>query len=149
MKVINLKDLYDYLSSDQEIEISDDIYELLEMFRKSEEAYNCKVRYHNAYYSLDRDDGIENDAIKKVLTPDEILLEQETQKILIDAIFALPEKQAMRIYAYYYLDMSLQEIAEAEAVDRSSVSKSILRGLKNLKKMIPILHIFKDFSHGI
>ena len=45
---------------------------------------------------------------------------------------ALPEKQAKRIYARYYLGMRVSEIAAAEGVDPSCVRESIRRGLKQL-----------------
>ena len=46
----------------------------------------------------------------------------------------LPEKQAKRIYARYYLGMAVNEIAEVEGVDPSRVRDSIRRGLKQLAK---------------
>ena len=50
------------------------------------------------------------------------------------AVMALPEKQAKRIYARYYLGMRVSEIATAEGVDQSRVRDSIRRGLKQLAK---------------
>ena len=49
---------------------------------------------------------------------------------LYAAVMALPEKQAKRIYARYYLGMRVSEIAAAEGVDPSRVRDSIRRGLK-------------------
>ncbi|MDU0932086.1 MAG: sigma factor-like helix-turn-helix DNA-binding protein [Hungatella hathewayi] len=46
----------------------------------------------------------------------------------------LPEKQAKRIYARYYLGMRVSEIAAAEGVDPSRVRESIRRGLRQLAK---------------
>ena len=46
------------------------------------------------------------------------------------AVMKLPEKQAKRIYARYYLEMTVNEIAEVEGVDPSRVRDSIRRGLK-------------------
>ena len=50
------------------------------------------------------------------------------------AVVKLPEKQAKRIYARYYLEMTVNEIAEVEGVDPSRVRDSIRRGLKQLGK---------------
>ena len=50
------------------------------------------------------------------------------------AVMKLPEKQAKRIYARYYLGMAVNEIAEVEGVDPSRVRDSIRRGLKQLVK---------------
>ena len=47
---------------------------------------------------------------------------------------ALPEKQAKRIYARFYLGMTVKEIAKTEGVDLSRVYDSIQRGLKWLAK---------------
>ena len=52
--------------------------------------------------------------------------------LLYAAVMALPEKQAKRIYARYYLGMRVSEIAVAEGVDPSRVRESIRRGLKQL-----------------
>ena len=124
------------------------MYEVIESFRKAEEANKAKVRYHNAYYSLDRDDGIEIEVLQTVKSPAEILLQKEIKHELISIVFTLPEKQAMRIYAYYFLDMSLQEIADVESVDKSAICKSILIGIKNLKNII-LVQLLVDFSTGI
>ena len=50
------------------------------------------------------------------------------------AVMKLPEIQAKRIYARYYLGMTVNEIAEVEGVDPSRVRDSIRRGLKQLGK---------------
>ena len=47
----------------------------------------------------------------------------------------LPDKQAKRIYARFYLDMSVKEIAQAEGVDPRRVRDSIHFGLKKLEKV--------------
>ena len=49
---------------------------------------------------------------------------------------ALPDKQAKRIYARFYLGMTAQEIAAAEGVAPRRVRNSIQNGLKNLAKQI-------------
>ena len=49
-------------------------------------------------------------------------------------VMKLPEKQAKRIYARYYLGMAVNEIAEVEGVDPSRVRDSIRRGLKQFGK---------------
>ena len=46
----------------------------------------------------------------------------------------LPEKQAKRIYARYYLGMTVNEIAEVEGVDLGGRRIIKKRGLKQLGK---------------
>ena len=58
--------------------------------------------------------------------------EKQLREQLYAAVMALPEKQAKRIYARYYLGMRVSEIAAAEGVDPSCVRESIRRGLKQL-----------------
>lgn len=137
MKTIKLKDLYPYLHEDAEVEIPDDVYEVLEEYRKKDVTHRSKTRYHKAYYSLDRGDGIELSAILKEKTPCEILQEKELEQQLFDAVMSLSGRQARRIYAYFYLDMPLKLIADIEDVSVPAVSQSILQGLKNLKKIVP------------
>ena len=63
-----------------------------------------------------------------------ILLRKQFQEQVYAAVMKLPEKQAKRIYARYYLGMAVNEIAEVEGVDPSRVRDSIRRGLKQLVK---------------
>ena len=87
-----------------------------------------------AYYSLDCDNGIENAILMKPQTPEMLLEEKQLREQLYAAVMALPEKQAKRIYARYYLGMRVSEIAAAEGVDPSRIRDSIRRGLKQLAK---------------
>ena len=64
----------------------------------------------------------------------EKLLKEQFQEQVYAAVMKLPEKQAKRIYARYYLGMTVNEIAEVEGVDPSRVRDSIRRGLKQLAK---------------
>ena len=59
-----------------------------------------------------------------------VLEEKQFREQVYAAVTKLPEKQAKRIYARYYLGMTVNEIAEVEGVDPSRVRDSIRRGLK-------------------
>ena len=63
-----------------------------------------------------------------------VLEEKQFREQVYAAVTKLPEKQAKRIYARYYLGMTVNEIAEVEGVDPSRVRDSIRRGLKQLAK---------------
>ena len=78
---------------------------------------------------------IENAVLRKLETPEMLLEEKQLREQIYSAVMALPEKQAKRIYARYYLGMSVNEIAGAEGVDPSRVRDSIRRGLKQLAKI--------------
>ena len=72
--------------------------------------------------------------VLKPQTPEMLLEEKQFQEQVYAAVMKLPEKQAKRIYARYYLGMAVNEIAEVEGVDPSRVRDSIRRGLKQLVK---------------
>ena len=48
----------------------------------------------------------------------------------------LPDKQAKRIYAYYFLGLTESAIAKSEGVSVASVSESIQRGLRNMETFL-------------
>lgn len=97
--------------------------------------YERKMYRYKAQYSLDCENGIENAVLRKLETPEMLLEEKQLREQIYSAVMALPEKQAKRIYARYYLGMSVNEIAGAEGVDPSRVRDSIRRGLKQLAKI--------------
>ena len=101
-----------------------------------ENAYQRRVYWHKAHYSLDQDDGIENHVAEKVPDPFEIISEKLTREQLLAAIDSLPEKQAKRVYAYFILEMSMTEIALSEGVNNSQITRSIDKALANLKKIL-------------
>ena len=131
MKKINLRELYpDVYTTDFFVDVTEEVMETIRAAERAEAAYERKMYRYKAQYSLDCENGIENAVLLKPQTP-EMLLEE---KQLYAAVMALPEKQAKRIYARYYLGMRVSEIAAAEGVDPSRVRDSIRRGLKQLAK---------------
>lgn len=89
-----------------------------------------------AYYSLDRGDGIENDAVDKPMTPEDAYIHKAVMAELYAAFASLPDKQAKRLYALFFMGMSRTEIAKAEGVAVKSVCESIVRALETLRKNI-------------
>ena len=101
--------------------------ETIRAAERAEAAYDRRMYRYKAYYSLDCDNGIENAILMKPQTPEMLLEEKQLREQLYAAVMALPEKQAKRIYARYYLGMRVSEIATAEGVDQSRVRDSIRR----------------------
>ena len=91
---------------------------------------------HKAYYSLDRDDGLEHEAVFVALSPHELYERKVTMQELHAAIASLPNKQAKRIYAHFILGMTKQDIARAEGVHEKVVRVAIERGLRHLEKIL-------------
>ena len=133
MKKVNLRDLYpDVYKTDHFVEVTEDVLETIRDSERAEAAYDRRMYRYKAHYSLDCDNGIENAILLKPQTPEMFLEEKQLREKLYAAVMALPEKQAKRIYARYYLGMRVGEIAAAEGVDPSRVRDSIRRGLKQL-----------------
>ena len=135
MKKVNLRDLYpDVYKNDHFVEVTEDVLETIRAAERAEAAYDRRMYRYKAHYSLDCDNGIENAILMKPQTPEMLLEEKQFQEQVYAAVMKLPEKQAKRIYARYYLGMTVNEIAEVEGVDPSRIRDSIRRGLKQLAK---------------
>lgn len=137
MTKINLREQYpDFYSTDTFIEVPDEVADFMREYDRKEAAYRRRTYYHKAFYSLDRGDGIEYDAIFSSVTPWEVYERKLTLEQLHAAISTLPDKQAKRLNAYYFLGMSKAEIARAEGVNKSQVTRSIDRALSALKNFL-------------
>lgn len=136
MAIINLRDYYPFYTSDCYMEVSEEIADMFKEFDRREAAYRLRTYRHKAYYSLDRDDGLEHEAVFVSLSPHELYERKVTMQELHTAISSLPDKQAKRIYAHFILGMSQTEIARAENVSKSRISESIRDGLCRLEKIL-------------
>lgn len=136
MKKIKLKDEYPWCGDGDYIEVSDEIAEALKQSTLDERRQMEKIRYHRAFYSLDARDGLEAQILFVSASPQELYERKLTQAELYAAIHQLPEKQAKRIYAHYFQDMSITKIAKIEYVDESAIRRSIHRGLNKIEKIL-------------
>ena len=143
MQTINLKKYYYPLCrQDTYLTVSDEVAEALLLMRREENNHARKVWYHKAYFSLDCEDGIENEAIGWAQpSPEDALMEKEEQaeyaeqiRRLYEAISHLTPIQARRLHARYMLGMKIREIAAMEGVHPSRVSKSIQGALERLRR---------------
>ena len=124
MAIINLRDYYPFYTSDYFMEVPEDVVEMFKEFDRKEAAYRLRTYRHKAYYSLDRNDGIEHEALFVAFSPYELYERKVTIQELYTAISRLPDKQAK------------QDIARAEGVDEKVVRLAIERGLRNLEKIL-------------
>ena len=135
MAIINLRDYYPFYTSDCFMEVSEEVAEMFKEFDRKEAAYRLRTYRHKAYYSLDRDDGLEHEALFVALSPHELYERKVTMQELHAAIASLPNKQAKRIYAHFILGMTKQDIARAEGVherESTGLPHDLLR--KNFEK---------------
>ena len=136
MKKINLRELYpDVYTTDFFVDVTEEVMETIRAAERAEAAYERKMYRYKAQYSLDCENGIENAVLLKPQTPEEVMEDKQLRDQLYAAVMTLPDKQAKRIYARFYLGMTPIEIAKAEKVDVSRVRDSIRRGLKNFSKL--------------
>ena len=133
MITINLKDYYSWYMTDEHIEVSDEVAAELRASKLAEAAYAERVRYNNAYYSLDCDDGIEYSACVHEPSPQELVERMERFYHLWNALNSLPEIQGRRVDAHLILGKTYREIAREEGTDKSVVRRSVLRGLETMK----------------
>ena len=136
MAIINLRDYYPFYTSDCFMEVSEEVAEMFKEFDRKEAAYRLRTYRHKAYYSLDRDDVLEHEAVFVALSPHELYERKVTMQELHAGITSLPDKQAKRIYAYFILGMTKQVIARAEGVHEKVVRVAIERGLRRLEKIL-------------
>ena len=143
MQKINLRKLYPlYYKTDYYVEVSDEVAEQIMKAERAEHAYRERTRVHKAYYSLDVGNGIEKDILFVQMSPQEIYERKVSNAKIYAAISALPEKQAKRIYAYFFQDMSVCDIAKVERVSHAAINHSISRAL------IHIAETLKNFWKG-
>ena len=122
--------------ADYIITVPDEVAAAMLKCDRLEAAYRQRAYYHKAYYSLDRGDGIEYAALFLSMSPCEIYERKVSMEQLYAAIASLPDKQAKRIYAHYFLGLTMRAIAKSEKVSVEAVSDSIQRGLRNLESFL-------------
>nr|WP_243417739.1 hypothetical protein [Mediterraneibacter glycyrrhizinilyticus] len=54
------------------MEVSEEVAEIFKEFNRTETAYRLRTYRHKAYYSLERDGGLEQDAVFVTLSPHEL-----------------------------------------------------------------------------
>ena len=136
MTKINLRDFYPFYHNDLFVEVPDEVATALAQAERQKAAYRLRTYRYKAYYSLDREDGIEHDALFVALSPCEIYERKVTAQELRTALDALPKTQGRRVYAHFVLGMSKAAIARAEGVSKVTVGESIERGLRSMEKIL-------------
>ena len=125
----------DMYKTDTFLEVTDEVQAVFLSDKRAEAAHERQMYRYKAQYSLDCDNGIEDAVVHRSPTPEEVLEDKQLRDQIFTAVMELPDKQAKRIYARFYLDMSVKEIAQVEGVDPRRVRDSIHLGLKKLEKV--------------
>ena len=139
MAKINLRDYYPWYTGEEIVEVSDEVAEALKADKRYEDAYKHRVFRNKAHYSLDANDGIEEEAHEVFDSSDDpaVLLElKERHCALCRALNSLSDIQGRRMEAHFILGKSQAQIAEAEGISVVAVCQSIVRGLQAMKKYL-------------
>ena len=136
MAIITLRDYYPFYTSDCSMEVSEDVADMFKEFERKEAAYRLRTYRHKAYYSLDRDDGLEHEAVFVGVSHHELYERRGDMQELKAAISSVADKQARRIYAHVILGMTKQDIARAEGVHEKVARVATERGLRCLEKIL-------------
>ncbi len=117
------------------IAISVEIYNAFDSFELEDISQIHKFRKHIEHSEV-YEETLNNRMIHKPIS-----LEEEVEsKILFEevkqALSKLSDVQKRRIKMYYFEDMTLEQIAAVEGATHQAISKSINKGIEEIKKMI-------------
>lgn len=111
--IVNLKSLYpEHYKEDMPIEITTEIFEIIDSYEHMESAYDRKLRYHKVYYSLERSPYVEihrENFNRKDTAYLDNMIHDDLLKLIIEGIQNLSIIQRKRIYKRYVEGKSLQD----------------------------------------
>lgn len=136
MTTINLKEFYYWYITDEFIEVTEEVAEELRKDRRYEYTHWRRMKRNKSNYSLNADDGIENDACFFECSPEALVLQEEQAEYLCRALNSLNEVQGRRVDARVILGRKTVTIAAEEGVSGKAVSESVKLGLRNMKKYL-------------
>lgn len=136
MTTINLKEFFYWYITDEFIEVTEEVAEELLADKRYEPTHWRRMKRNKSNYSLDADDGIENDACFFDCSPEVLILQEERIEYLCRALNSLNELQGQRVDANIILGRKIIEVAASEGVSAKAVSESVKLGLWNMKKYL-------------
>ena len=93
MQKINLRELYpDVYKTDVFVDVAEEVLAAIRGQEKDDAAYERRKFRHKAHYSLNREDGIENDALNRPLIPEEILEQKQLREEVYAALMQRTEE---------------------------------------------------------
>ena len=135
MKYIDLRKEYPHLDATySEYPVSYKIDAMFEQCRLAEQALEKRRSRNGDVISLDNEPGVEAHILEQVPGPEEETMQHIQNEELYKALRSIPRKQADRIYAYYFMDMTLEEIAVAEGTSVQAFITASKRARKISKR---------------
>ena len=144
MKTINLKKYYyPICKKDTFVEVPDEVADAIAEESRAEDANDAKQHYH--CYSLDASPGMENHFPEQAVSPEDILMEKETEREqeaaralmmerLQEALATLTPRQASCLHARFWEGKPFKEIAEAEGFTTSAAIVTVRNAIIKLQK---------------
>lgn len=144
MKTINLKKYYyPICKKDTFVEVPDEVADAIVEESRAEDANDAKQHYH--CYSLDASPGMENHFPEQAVSPEDILMEKETEQEqeaaralmterLREALATLTPRQASCLHARFWEGKQFKEIAEAEGFTTSAAIVTVRNAIIKLQK---------------
>ena len=144
MKTINLKKYYyPICKKDIFVEVPDEVADAIVEESRAEDANDAKQHYH--CYSLDASPGMENHFPEQAVSPEDILMEKETEREqeaartlmverLQEALATLTPRQASCLHARFWEGKPFKEIAEAEGFTTSAAIVTVRNAIIKLQK---------------
>lgn len=128
----------DYEGISHEIEIDKKLEEYFKEVRREEYSEEWETRFHIDVEINNKAELFEiNISLKSdVRSAEDIFLENEIEKQIINEIKKLPIQQSKRVYLKIIKDYKSIEIAEVEGSDQSTVSKSLKTAFKKFSKKL-------------
>lgn len=117
------------------IEVSESVYQAFDSFELQDISQIHKYRRHIEHLEL-TDELLSKRLFEKNITIEEKVEQQILYEELKKAIEQLSDIQKQRIKVYYFENLSLDEIARKQGTTHQAVSKSIHRGIEELKKSL-------------
>ena len=140
MAIINLRRYYPHYPKDKFMDVPDEVAAALEEGRRAEHNQESKRSYYHVY-SIDQSPAIENHAMFMVLSPEELMIQNEdeaaAERMLENLALAMTQLspiQARRLHARYALKKKFREIAEDEGVGGARAAKSVAAAIIKLQK---------------
>ncbi len=118
-----------------EFEIGNSLYTTFNLFELEDLAYLNVVDRHIEQSEI-WESSLNERAVSKPATVEDIVLCSIQVEELHKAIGKLPETQRRRILLYFFDGLTYEQIAELEKCKHPAVIKSIKTALKNLKKLL-------------
>ena len=132
MKTLNLKKYYyPICKKDTFVEVPDEVADAIVEESRAEDANDAKQHYH--CYSLDASPGMEHHFLEQAISPEDILMEKETER-LREALATLTPRQASCLHARFWEGKQFKEIAEAEGFTTSAAIVTVRNAIIKLQK---------------